>query len=151
MLKIVSDSSMDMPAGWEKKYEINILPINIQFGTRLIDKELIFPTEKFYQMVKEYKDHSSYIITFSQSDCGILPKNSKKGESILSLHVASKMSGTYDAVQLAARELTGELDIYPFDSGNGSAGLAFMCREARDDIPKGGETIQGNYSPVGRD
>lgn len=142
MLKIVSDSSMDMPIGWEKKYGIHILPINIQFGTRTYRQGIDITAERFYQMVKEQRiiPHTSLpspsqIVEFYKSIA-------KKGESILSLHVASKMSGTYNAVRMAARELTGELDIYPFDSGNGSAGLAFMCREARE-LSNGGETIQG--------
>ena len=131
MLKIVSDSSMDMPPGWEKKYLIDILPINIQFGNQSFRQGLDIKAEKFYQMINELKiiPHTSLpspsqIVDFYRSIA-------KKGESILSLHVASKMSGTYNSVKLAAQELAGELAIFPFDSGNGSAGLAFMCREAR--------------------
>lgn len=131
MLKIVSDSSMDMPPGWDKKYLIDILPINIQFGNKSFRQGLDINAEKFYQLINELKiiPHTSLpspsqIVNFYRSIA-------KKGESILSLHVASKMSGTYNAVKLAAQELAGELAIYPFDSGNGSAGLAFMCREAR--------------------
>ena len=41
------------------------------------------------------------------------------------------MSGTYDVVCSAAEELGREIYVYPFDSGNGSAGLAYMCKEAR--------------------
>ena len=55
----------------------------------------------------------------------------KKGDDILSVHVASKMSGTYATIQLAARELIGELNVIPFDSGAGSAALGLMCRQAR--------------------
>ncbi len=35
------------------------------------------------------------------------------------------------AVQLAARELVNEINVFPFDSGAGSAIMAMMCREAR--------------------
>jgi DegV family protein with EDD domain len=141
MLKIVSDSSMDMPAGWEKKYEINILPINIQFGTQTFRQGIDLSTEKFYQMVKEYKVIPHTSLPSPSQIAEFYKSIARKGEAILSLHVASKMSGTFNAVQLAAEELAGEFEIYPFDSGNGSAGLAFMCREARVLSRKGG-TIQ---------
>ncbi len=55
----------------------------------------------------------------------------KKGEDILSIHLASKLSGTFAAVKSAADEIAGELNVVPFDSGAGSAALGFMCREAR--------------------
>lgn len=141
MLKIVSDSSMDMPAGWEKKYEINILPINIQFGTQTFRQGIDLSPEKFYQMVKGQKIIPHTSLPSPSQIAEFYKSIARKGEAILSLHVASKMSGTFNAVQLAAKELAGVMDIYPFDSGNGSAGLAFMCREARV-LSRGGETIQ---------
>jgi DegV family protein with EDD domain len=55
----------------------------------------------------------------------------KRGDEVLSVHLGSKLSGTFSTVQLAAKELIGEIQVYPFDSGAGSAALAMMCREAR--------------------
>ena len=142
MLKIVSDSSMDMPKGWEKQYEINILPINIQFGTETYRQGIDITADRFYQIVKDQRMIPHTSLPSPNQIMEFYKHIAQKGESILSLHVASKMSGTFDAVRMAAKELAGELDIYPFNSGNGSAGLAFMCREARV-MSRGGETIQG--------
>ncbi|MDO8970616.1 MAG: DegV family protein, partial [Saprospiraceae bacterium] len=55
----------------------------------------------------------------------------QKGDNILSVHIASKLSGTYSVIQMAARELVDEINVIPFDSGAGSAALGWMCREAR--------------------
>jgi DegV family protein with EDD domain len=55
----------------------------------------------------------------------------KAGDTILSLHVTSKLSGTFESAVAAARELAEEFNIIPFDSGAGSAALGMMCREAR--------------------
>ena len=55
MLKIVADSSMDMPADWGKKYEIDILPVNIQFGTKTFRQGIDITAAKFYQMINETK------------------------------------------------------------------------------------------------
>lgn len=131
MIKIVSDSSMDMPPGWDEKYQINILPINIQFGNQSFRQGLDINAEKFYQLINELKTIPHTSLPSPSQIVDFYRNIAKRGESIISLHVASKMSGTYNAVKLAAQELAGELAIYPFDSGNGSAGLAYMCREAR--------------------
>ena len=34
MLRIVTDGAADIPEGWEKQYDIDVIPINIQFGEK---------------------------------------------------------------------------------------------------------------------
>jgi DegV family protein with EDD domain len=131
MLKIVADSSMDMPAGWDKKYGIDILPINIQFGNQTFRQGIDITAGKFYQMINENKIIPHTSLPSPSQIVEFYRRIAQKGESILSIHVGSKMSGTYDVVRSASQELAGELNVYPFDSGNGSAGLAYMCKEAR--------------------
>ena len=122
---------MDMPAGWDKKYEIDILPINIQFGNTTFRQGIDITAEKFYQMIYESKIIPHTSLPSPRQIVEFYKRIAQKGESILSIHVGSKMSGTYDVVSSASQELSGEIDVYPFDSGNGSAGLAYMCKEAR--------------------
>ncbi len=122
---------MDMPAGWDKKYEIDILPINIQFGNNTFRQGIDITAEKFYQMIYESKIIPHTSLPSPRQIVEFYKRIAQKGKSILSIHVGSKMSGTYDVVSSASQELSGEIDVYPFDSGNGSAGLAYMCKEAR--------------------
>jgi DegV family protein with EDD domain len=131
MIHIVTDGSVDMPKDWLEKYHIHVLPLMVRFGEKVYTSGVdIFP-ENFYNLVQQI---------------GIVPKTSlpspgqiadfyrsiaKKGEEILSIHLSSKLSGTFSAVQLAAREVEKEFQIITFDSFAGSAALGFMCREAR--------------------
>ncbi|MEI8133336.1 MAG: DegV family protein [Leptolinea sp.] len=131
MVHIVTDGSVDMPEDWATKYCIHILPLMVRFGEKMYTSGVDIDPGNFYQLVRQY---------------GIVPKTSlpspgqiadfyrsfaKKGEEILSIHLSSKLSGTYSAVQLAAREVEKEFRIVTFDSMAGSAALGFMCREAR--------------------
>jgi len=141
MLKIVADSSIDMPVDWDKKYGIDILPINIQFGSQTYRQGIDISTEKFYKMIDENKAIPHTSLPSPSQIVEFYKRIAQKGESILSIHVGSKMSGTYDVVCSAANELAREIPVYPFDSGNGSAGLAFMCREARL-LSRAGENIK---------
>jgi len=55
-------------------------------------------------------------------------------EAILSLHITSHLSGTYDAAVLAASQMPTEGPrIIVFDSLSGSMGLGFMVLEAAED------------------
>jgi DegV family protein with EDD domain len=131
MLRIVTDSSADMPVGWEKTFGIDILPMRILFGERTFFQGVDLSIEQFYRMVHQHRVIPRTTLPSTQQLVDFYHSIAQKGDHILSIHVASKMSGTYNVVQSVARDLAGQYTIYPFDSGSGSAVLAYMCREAR--------------------
>lgn len=131
MLRIVTDGSVDMPDGWQQEYDIHVVPIPIQFGNRTFLQGVDLSNEAFYRLVRETgmipKTSLPSPTQFSQ----IYQKIAELGDTILSIHVSSKMSGTFSAAMTAAKELAGQYKIVPVDSGSGSAALGYMCREAR--------------------
>ncbi len=131
MLRIVTDSTADFPTGWESEYDILVIPINIQFGEKTYLQNIDLDNEGFYKLVDETKKipKTSQPSPFQFVD--FYRKNTQEGDTILSLHVTSKLSGTYASAVMAAEELKDVYRVIPFDSANGSVGLSFMCREAR--------------------
>ena len=131
MLRIVTDSTVDMPEGWESEYDIQVIPINIQFGDRTYLHGVDLDNEGFYRLV----DESGRIPKTSQPSPyqfkEFYQRVAQAGDTILSLHVTAKLSGTYASAVAAAGELAGTFNVIPFDSASGSVGLGFMCREAR--------------------
>ncbi len=131
MFHIVTDGAADMPPGWEKEYDINVVPINIHFGEQTYLGGVDLSNEDFYRLVDESgkipKTSQPSPFQFKES----YQRVAKAGDTILSLHVTSKLSGTFESAVAAARELAEEFNIIPFDSGAGSAALGMMCREAR--------------------
>ncbi len=131
MLHIVTDGAADMPHEWQEKYNIHIVPINIQFGESTYLQYRDLDNEGFYRLVEE----SGKIPKTSQPSPHQLRETyeriSKAGDTILSIHVTSKLSGTFESAVAAARELASHIRVIPFDSACGSAGIGFMCRQAR--------------------
>ena len=142
MLRIVTDGAADMPAGWEKEYDIQIIPINMQFGERTYLQGVDLSNEDFYRLVEE----SGKIPKTSQPSPfqfkNFYESVAKVGDTILSLHVTSKLSGTFESAVTASGELGDKFNIVPFDSGAGSAALGMMCREARLMERAGADTQQ---------
>lgn len=130
MFHIATDSATDMPDEWREKYQIHVIPVNIHFGERTFLQGVDLDNEGFYRLV----DESGTIPKTSQPS----PHQFKEfyesfaqaGESILSIHVTSKLSGTFNSAVAAARELAGKIQVIPFDSMAGSAAVGWMCREA---------------------
>jgi DegV family protein with EDD domain len=131
MLRIVTDGGADFPEGWEALYDINTIPLRIQFGDRTYVQGRDIGPWNFYQLVQERREIPRTSLPSPGQIIEFYRSIAQKEDSILSIHLGSKLSGTYATVQLAAQELVDEIHIFPFDSGAGSAILAMMCREAR--------------------
>lgn len=131
MFHIVTDGAADMPAAWREEFAIEVIPINIHFGEKTYLQTIDLDNEGFYRLV----DESHKIPKTSQPSpfqfAEFYQKIARPGDTILSIHVTSKLSGTFNSAVAAAGELAGKFNIIPFDSMNGSAGIAFLCREAR--------------------
>ncbi len=131
MFRIVTDGSADMPADWVEKYEIKILPLNIQIGDKCYQEGINLTRDQFYELVTRNGIIPKTSLPSPRQVMEFYQKFTNLGDTILSIHLASKLSGTFSIVQMAAQELKDKFKIYTFDSGGGSAVLGFMCREAR--------------------
>ncbi len=131
MLRIAMDSAGDIPASWLDEYDIHVIPVNIHFGEQMFLQGVDLSNADFYRLANE---------------SGVIPKTSQPtphqfvnfynriaqlGDTILSIHVTGKLSGTLASAEAAAKELVGKFKVIPFDSQAGSAAMGFMCREAR--------------------
>lgn len=131
MLRIVTDGAADLPLAWQKEYEIDIVPINIQFGVKTYLQGVDLDNEGFYKLVDETKRVPKTSQPSPHQFGEFYQKIAQKGDTILSVHVTSKLSGTYTSAVAAGRELMDKFHVIPFDSGTGSAALGMMCRSAR--------------------
>ena len=141
MLRIVTDGATDFPAGWEEELDIQIVPINIHFGEETFLQYIEMDLDAFYKKV----DTGSIFPKTSQPSphqfAEFYRTVAKEGDTILSIHVTSKLSGTYASAVAAANELKYKYNIVPFDSAGGSLGVAFMCRTARQ-MERSGKSVE---------
>lgn len=131
MLRIVTDGAADMPPEWESEFDIQVVPVNIRFGEKTYLQYVELDNAGFYRMVEETKTIPKTAQPSPQQFVEFYEKVAKKGDTILSIHVTSRLSGTYASAVQAAAELRGMFEILPFDSMVGSVAIGFMCREAR--------------------
>ena len=141
MLKIVTDGAIDMPQEWFQKYSIELIPLMVRFGEEVFTQGVNIDLNNFYNLVKEKNIIPKSSLPSPAQVAEFYRKIATRTDKIISIHVSSKMSGTFDVIQMAAKELKGELDILPFDSGAGSAAMGFMCREARE-LDMGGKSVK---------
>lgn len=141
MLRIVTDGAADMPTEWEQEYDVQTIPINVQFGEKTYLQFLDLDFEGFYKMVDETKTVPKTSQPSPHQFVEFYKKIAQKGETILSMHVTSKLSGTYASAVVAAEEVKDQFEVIPIDSAGGSMGLGFMCRAARK-MERSGKSVR---------
>jgi DegV family protein with EDD domain len=141
MIHIVTDGAADLPPAWEKEFNIQTIPINIQFGEKTFLQFVDLDYDSFYKMVEETRTIPKTSQPSPHQFVEFYKKIAQKGDTILSIHVTSKLSGTYASAVAAAGELKDTFNIIPFDSAGGSLGLGFMCRAARQ-MERAGKKVE---------
>jgi len=142
MIKIVTDSTADVPQELMERYDIRTVPINIQFGTETYQEGIDIDRPTFFRKLEEVMP------TSSQPSPGQLVEVyrplAEDGHSIISIHVTSKHSGTYQSAVLA-KSMLPEADIEVFDSLSISIGTGYQVLAAARAAEEGksmGEIIQ---------
>ena len=131
MLKIVLDTAGDLPEGWQAKYDIDLIPINIIHEGKNYLQGIDISYEDFYKIVEEEGAIPSTSQPSPHQFIDFYRKTASKDDQIISIHVTEKLSGTMASCKQAADELKGELNVTPFDSASGTIMMGMMAKEAR--------------------
>ena len=127
-MKIVTDSTADLPKELVEQYDIEIVPLTVRLGDKTFrDYFDLSPTE-FYQMLGKTEDFPT---TSQPSAEEFLRTYEKLGseEKILSIHISTELSATCQSASLALQQLP-EWDVTVIDSRSTSVGLGLMVLEA---------------------
>ncbi len=131
MLRVVTDGAADMPPEWEKEFDIQVVPVNIQFGEKTYLQYSELDNAGFYRMVDQTKTIPKTAQPSPHQFAEFYKNVAQKGDPIISIHVTSRLSGTYASAVQAAQDVKPDFRVFPVDSMVGSIGIGFMCREAR--------------------
>ena len=131
MLRIVTDGAGDIIPSWGKEFGIDVIPANILFGEKSYLQGVELDDEGFYKLVEESKKIPKTSQPSPHQFVEFYKKIAQKGDTILSIHVTAKLSGTYTSAVAAAEEVKNDFKVIPVDSALGSLGIGILCREAR--------------------
>ena len=137
MVKIICDSTGDIPEEMRKQYDITIVPLNVLFGTDSYQDGVTLTGAQFYKMLVEGKVHP----TTSQPAPGLFAeaykKLAKETDEILVLTISAGISGTYESAMQAKQLVDSSLKIEVIDSRWTCAGLLLQTLTAARAAEKG--------------
>jgi len=124
-IKIITDSTADLPKEVYEKYDIEVLPLLINFGEEsYLDGVEINPEEIFERIEKVGVLPTTAQVTPNRF-METYEKYLKEGYKIISIHLSSAMSGTYQSACIA-RDMLETKDVFVVDSQNVTAALGML-------------------------
>ena len=128
-IKIITDSTADLSKEIYDKYDIDVLPLLISFGEdTYLDGVEITPDKLFERIKKENVLPTTAQVTPNRF-MEVYKKYLDEGYKIISIHISSAMSGTYQSACIAKEMLESD-DIILIDSQNVTAALGILVLKA---------------------
>lgn len=99
-VKIVTDSSADLPAQLVQELGITVVPLYVRFGEDIYRERVDISDEEFYEKLQHGPIHPVTIQPTPQDFANVYEGLSQEADGIVSIHISTKLSGTYNcAVQ----------------------------------------------------
>ena len=128
MVRIVTDSTADLTKEQQQAAGITVVPLNVHFGDEVFRDHVDLTADEFFRRLKA----STQLPRTSQPSVGVFEEAYRtlrqNGDEIVSVHLSSKVSGTYNSALMAAKGVD-EQAIEVVDSLSTSMALGFMALE----------------------
>ncbi|MDD4876572.1 MAG: DegV family protein [Dehalococcoidales bacterium] len=130
VVKIITDSTSDISFDLARELDIEIVPMYVRFGNQLYRDGIDMSSA---ELMRKLETTSLKLATSQPSPSDLLKVYSKYSENydgIISIHISSKISGTYESALIAEGMVKGKCKIEVIDSKINSAGLALVVIQA---------------------
>jgi len=133
-VRVVTDSTSDLPGAVVRELGITVVPALVQFGDRVYRDGVDLSTEEFYRKLQM----NSVLPRTSAPSPGtfreVYSRLAQEAEAIVSIHVSAKMSVTYDAARVGSTDLKCPISIVDSQTASMACGLLVIlaARAARE-------------------
>lgn len=127
-VRIVTDSSCDLPEDLVEQHRIEIVPLTIRFGhEELIDRKEL-STAEFWDRVR----NSDLLPETAAPSAGAFEEAFRRlvtegADEIVCVNISSQLSATMQSAKVAAEAVSGECRVEVVDSRSVSMGLGNLC------------------------
>ncbi len=141
VIKIVTDSSADLPAQLAQELGITVVPLYVRFGEEVYRERVEISEEDFYQRLLHGPIHPVTIQPNPQDFANVYQKLSPEADGIVSIHISSKLSGTCNSASQGREVIEKGCPIEVIDSQVLTVGLGLICIAAAT-VAKTGADLQ---------
>ncbi len=138
-VRVVTDSAADMPSDLARQKGITVVPLSVRFGSQDFKSGVELGPEEFWEKLKTSSEPPATAAPsagdFQEAYEGLV----REGASgIVSIHISSKLSATYQSADLAAKEIRS-IPIRVIDTLGVSGGQALLALHAAERAAAGAD------------
>ena len=116
VIKIVTDSTADVPPGLAAELGITSVPLYVQFGGRSYKDRIDITEDEFYERLQTDSVHPTTAQPSPQDFAKAYDKLATDADGILSIHISDKMSGTISSARQGAKMMKKPVPVEIVDS-----------------------------------
>lgn len=126
-VKIVTDSTADLPTKLAEGLGIIVVPVYLRFGDRVYRDRVDIGEDEFYYRLLHDPIHPNTTQPTPQDFTDVYQKLSKEAAGIVSIHVTSKLSGTYNSALQGKQLVKDACPIEVIDSQTVSMAMGMIA------------------------
>ena len=140
-IKIVTDSTADLPLQLANELGITVVPVYLRFGDEVYRDRVDISEDEFYQRLLHDPIHPSTMQPSPQDFVHVYDGLAQETDGIISIHVTSKLSGTYNSALQGKKLVEKKCPIEVIDSQVVTMGLGQLAMAANT-IAGSGKSLQ---------
>lgn len=129
-IKIVTDSSADMPAQLIEELGIKVVPLYVRFGEEVFRIGMDISDDEFYQRLLHGSVHPTTIQPSPQDFANAYEELAEGADGIVSIHISSILSGTYNSAIQGKELIKAKCPIEVIDTKSTTLALGIICLAA---------------------
>jgi DegV family protein with EDD domain len=129
-VQVVTDSTLDIPQKLANELQIRVVPIYVRFGDKTYRDGVDIQIDEFYSMLSSSAFHPATSQPNPEDFTSVYKEYCDSVDGIVSIHISSKVSGTYNSAVMAQKTLESRCPIEVIDSKFNSAGLGLIVMAA---------------------
>lgn len=133
MIKVVTDSTSDILPDEAERLGIDVVPLTVRFGDAQFRDGLDLGPDAFYRKLATTTVQPSTSQPTPEQFAEVYRRHISAGDSVVSVHISAKLSGTLQSASLAAQEFPAGA-VRVVDSMTVSAGLQILVLGILSDI-----------------
>lgn len=140
-IHVVTDSGSDLPVELREQLGIHVVPLTVQFGDEIYKDGVDITAGEFYARLKRETRMPSTCQPSPADFVEVYERIAEPGDTIVSIHLSSKMSGTYQSAVLACSMIDPAITVKAVDSRAASMGIG-LCVIAAARSVQAGKTVE---------
>jgi len=141
-VKIVTDSGSDLPLELAKKLGITIVPVYIYFGDKAYKDGVDIGPDELYEKLVKGQIYPTTTQPMPADFAEVYTALAKETDAIVSIHLPTKVSGTYNAAVQGIDIAKPRCEVHVLDSLSVSAGIGLIVIAAAQVANKGGKVAE---------